>query len=291
MRIGSELHSLQFIGADGGKWFLPDGRVSGCYYSIGNPKDSAALCIAEGFATGATIHEATGYPVAVAFNAGNLESVARAMRQRFPEIPLIICADDDAYTDGNPGLTKARHAASKTNARVVVPVFGEQRPADATDFNDMVALLGSDAVVEAITVAASSVPESPSANGSWPDPMPLLSKIEPEPYPVDALPDTVRAAVEEVQAFTQAPVPLVACSALAALSLAIQAHADVKRAEKLSGPVGLFLLTIADSGERKSTCDSFFIKTIREYEENQAEEAKPLIERLQSSKGSLGRKT
>jgi putative DNA primase/helicase len=61
------------------------------------------------------------------------------------------------------------------------------------------------------------------------------------------------------------------------LSLATQAHADVKRAEKLSGPIGLFLLTIAESGERKSTCDGFFTKAIRDYETNQTELAKPMI--------------
>jgi putative DNA primase/helicase len=54
------------------------------------------------------------------------------------------------------------------------------------------------------------------------------------------------------------------------------AHADAKRAEKLEGPVGLFLLTIADSGERKSTCDGFFTRAIRDYEEAQAEAAKPV---------------
>lgn len=68
-----------------------------------------------------------------------------------------------------------------------------------------------------------------------------------------------------------------ASSALAALSLAVQAHADVKRAEKLQGPTGLFLLTVAESGERKSTCDGFFMQAIREYEANQAETAKPLL--------------
>jgi len=91
----------------------------------------------------------------------------------------------------------------------------------------------------------------------WPKPQPLVAKVASLPYPLDALPTTVRAAVEEVLEFTKAPVPLVASSALAALSLANQSHADVKRAEKLSGPTGLFLLTIADSGERKSTCDGF----------------------------------
>ena len=116
-----------------------------------------------------------------------------------------------------------------------------------------------------------------SEGTGWPEPQPLTTKIEPEPYPLDALPDTIRAAVEEVAGFVKAPIPLVAASALAALSLAIQSHADVKRAEKLTGPAGLFLLTIADSGERKSTCDGFFSKSIREYEEAQAESAKPIL--------------
>jgi putative DNA primase/helicase len=82
LRVGTEFHSLQFIGEDGTKRFLTDGRIKGCYFSIGSTKDQPAICIAEGFATGATIHEATGYPVAVAFNAGNLEAVAMAMRAK-----------------------------------------------------------------------------------------------------------------------------------------------------------------------------------------------------------------
>ncbi|SEO37096.1 Protein of unknown function [Nitrosospira multiformis] len=108
----------------------------------------------------------------------------------------------------------------------------------------------------------------------WPDPQPLMAKVPAEPYPIDALPDTIRHAVEEVAGFVKAPIPLVASSALSSISLAIQNHVDVKRAEKLSGPTGLFMLTIADSGERKSTCDGFFTKAIRDYEQQQAEMAK-----------------
>jgi Protein of unknown function (DUF3987) len=111
----------------------------------------------------------------------------------------------------------------------------------------------------------------------WPDPSPLVMDIESEPYPLDALPKAVHAAVNEVQQFTKAPVALVASSALGAVSAAVQAHADVKRAEMLSGPVGLFLLTIADSGERKSSCDRLFTDAIRQYEAEQAEAAKPKV--------------
>ena len=86
MRTGSELHSLQYIGPDGDKRFLTGGRVTGCYFSIGTMKGAATLCIAEGFATGASIHEATGRPVAVAFNAGNLSPVAKELRAEIPRL-------------------------------------------------------------------------------------------------------------------------------------------------------------------------------------------------------------
>ncbi|MCO5102386.1 MAG: YfjI family protein [Burkholderiaceae bacterium] len=117
---------------------------------------------------------------------------------------------------------------------------------------------------------------------TWPELQPLIAQITPEEYPLDALPDSVRCAVQEVAGFVKAPIPLIATSALAALSLAIQAHSDVERADKLSGPCGLFLLAIADSGERKSTCDGFFTKSIRDYEARKQEAAKPLITAFKS---------
>lgn len=151
------LHSLQFIREDGKKRFLPDGRVKGCCHIIGNIKDASAICIAEGFATGATVREATGYSVAVAFNAGNLEAVAIAIRTTLPDMPIIVCADDDAATSGNPGITKAIAAARAVGGKVAIPDFGDARPNDVTDFNDMAAHCGLDAVKRA--VASAMVPE------------------------------------------------------------------------------------------------------------------------------------
>ena len=150
MRADGVLHSLQFIGVDGDKRFLTGGRVSGCYFSIGATKGAAALGVAEGFATGATFHEATGYPVAVAFNAGNLLAVARTMREKFPDLPMIICADDDSQTEGNPGLTKATEAARSVSGLLAIPDFGANRPDKASDFNDMAAHCGLEAVERAI---------------------------------------------------------------------------------------------------------------------------------------------
>jgi hypothetical protein len=141
--------------------------------------------------------------------------------------------------------------------------------------------------VEALPTCAVEV-KTTQANESvdWPIPQPLVKKIEPEPYPLDALPATIRAAVVEVQGFTKAPLAMVALSAMSALSLAIQARVDIGRAHGLTGPCSLFGLVIADSGERKSTCDGKFTNSIREHEAQQAEIAKPLIREYNAAAGA-----
>lgn len=155
------LQSLQFISAYGDKRFLSGGRVRGCYYGLG--KLNGVLGIAEGYATAASIHAATGYPVAVAFDAGNLESVARALRAKYLDLKLIVCADDDCRTDGNPGLTKAIEAALAVGGLLAIPTFtpeeiatfNQQHGKPPSDFNDMAVLCGPEAVKRAIEAAQS----------------------------------------------------------------------------------------------------------------------------------------
>ncbi len=112
------LHSLQFIDKNGNKRFLSGGRKKACHFLVGAP--SQTLCIAEGYATAATIHETTGHAVAVAFDAGNLMPVAQILRLKHPYIKLIICADNDDNTKGNPGLTKARQAATAIDGLLAI---------------------------------------------------------------------------------------------------------------------------------------------------------------------------
>jgi hypothetical protein len=100
-------------------------------------------------------------------------------------------------------------------------------------------------------------------------PQPLLREIPPGvPYPVEAL-GPLRPAVEAVAGATQAPIAIPAASALAVASLAVQGFADV---ETLGGrrPTSLFLLTVAKSGERKSSCDAALLAALRECEREQA---------------------
>ncbi len=273
LRDSGVIRSLQFIGPDGEKRFLTGGRVAGCYFSVGNPKDTAALCISEGVATGATLHEVTGYPVAIAFTAGNMLPVAKTLRAKFPDLRLIVCGDDDYRTEGNPGLTKATEAARAVGGLLAVPDFGDHRPEGATDFNDMAQQFGAEAVRRVITNAsvASSIEAAIDDGLSWPDPLPLIVSHERLPYPTDALPGLLGEAVREVQAFVQCPVALAACTALSVLSVAAQGLVDVHRGEGLSGPVSLYFLVLADSGERKTSCDKIFSTVLDEWDAAQRE--------------------
>lgn len=148
-----------------------------------------------------------------------------------------------------------------------------------TDFNDLHATSGLDAVkrcIEAATLVGNI--EQPNNETDWPEPNPLAMSIMPEEYPLDALPAKIRNAVTEFAQHVKAPLPLVASSALATVSLVVQAHIDARRDETLENPVSLYLLTIADSGERKSTCDKHFMRVITEHDREQVELFKPQVD-------------
>lgn len=131
------LWNVQRIAPDGTKRFRP-GRAGGLFSPIGDLTNPARLLICEGWATGATLHDETGHPVLCAMNAGNLLPVATAARAAWPGADLLICADNDRETCGNPGVTAATAAAKATGARLIVPEFPEG--VSGSDWNDLAAL-------------------------------------------------------------------------------------------------------------------------------------------------------
>jgi len=121
------LFNIQFIFSGGAKQFIKHGRKSGCFHLIGDEVvvGDDWILQAEGYATAASIHMATGDTVAVAFDAGNMLHVAKALRNKCPTARLLMCGDDDAQTEGNPGKVKAEKAAIENNGMWCVPNFDE----------------------------------------------------------------------------------------------------------------------------------------------------------------------
>lgn len=140
---GFRLWNVQRIRPDGFKLFGKDARTAGLFWphgvhlSDGRPS-AGPLVIGEGFATMAAVHSATGFGVAAAMSARNLETVARAVRKLFPTRELVIAADDDRHLTENIGLRVARKAAQAVGGAVATP-RPQMCPADSSaDFADIV---------------------------------------------------------------------------------------------------------------------------------------------------------
>lgn len=129
------------------KQYFPAGlSKQGCFHLIGGTPTWIYL-VAEGYATAASLHQATNMPVAVAFDAGNLIHVATALRKAYGRAKILICADDDYLTAGNPGITLASAAALAVSGAWVAPGFASDRGGNKiTDFNDLHTLQGLHAV-------------------------------------------------------------------------------------------------------------------------------------------------
>lgn len=128
-----KIWSYQSIDSSGRKMFMKGGKVAGNFYQIGEITNQ--VYIAEGFATAATLNQELNVPAVVAFNAKNLKPVAKAIAQKYPLADIIIAADNDK-SEGNPGLTSGREAASAVGAKIIYPTFDDL--GDGSDFNDYV---------------------------------------------------------------------------------------------------------------------------------------------------------
>ncbi|SFE41225.1 toprim domain-containing protein [Nitrosomonas sp. Nm166] len=120
-----QLVNLQFISPQGDKRFLYGGRKRGCFHIIGDLTKRILIC--EGFATGASLYEDCGQRVVIAFDAGNLLSVTKNIRELSPDSEIIICGDNDL---SGVGKKKAREAALAIGGKVMIP------PVPGQDWND-----------------------------------------------------------------------------------------------------------------------------------------------------------
>jgi len=155
---GGRLTTLQLVSSDGTKRFIRGGRTKECHHVIGDLAEGCRALLCEGWATGATLHEATGLPVVCAMNCGNLKAVAE---QFAPRHQLLVCADDDFQTEGkkgeNPGLDKAKEVAREFTLRIAIPSIGER--GEVTDFNDLHVARGLEEVNQQIEQAWLEAPE------------------------------------------------------------------------------------------------------------------------------------
>ncbi|EED0622206.1 DNA primase [Escherichia coli] len=143
-----EIRSYQRIPVTGGKdaRILKGSEKSGNWFAFGTPENGRPLLFAEGYATAASLHEATGLPVLMTIDADNMINVAKNARKIWTDSPFVFCADNDHQRKINKGVSSAKKAAASTHGEVIIPAFTEAEKAQGlTDFNDLDASRGRDA--------------------------------------------------------------------------------------------------------------------------------------------------
>ncbi|EPM5457639.1 LPD7 domain-containing protein [Salmonella enterica] len=153
------IRSLQYIAPDGTKLIKRDSEKSGNFFVVGGQLEAGKpVLYAEGYATAATVSLASGLPVVMTVDAGNLITVAAALKARYPDSPHLIFGDDDYTNRDNAGRTDALRAAELTGGHYLLPVFTDAERQQAfdkqgafSDFNDLYHAQGPDAVRAQIT--------------------------------------------------------------------------------------------------------------------------------------------
>ena len=145
---GGALVNVQLIRDDGTKRYLAGGQKAGAFHRI---EGRELVAVVEGYATGLSVHLAIGATVYCAMDAGNLLAVAQIARCQNPEARILLCGDNDEGTKGNPGKTKAEHAAATVGGLVALP------PEFSGDWNDYHQAHGLTKTQEAI-MSASTAP-------------------------------------------------------------------------------------------------------------------------------------
>lgn len=252
--IYGRAHSLQTLYASGDRYNLSGGATSGYFCTLCDLRGASTILIAEGYATAATVYEATGLPTVASMFAGNLEPVARVIRKEYPGARIIVVADDDWRTEGNPGATHAQKAAGAVDGIVWVPDFSgvaDRGPKD-TDANDLMRLAGLGEVKRQILTTSEQ-----SAGDDKPDEIFCAARDKAEElrykdYPTRFLPEPLRELVVEASAsigcdhsFVALPLLVVAASAIGATR-----KARIKRGWE--EPAVLWEAIVGDSGSQKT---------------------------------------
>ncbi|MBY0411699.1 MAG: PriCT-2 domain-containing protein [Burkholderiaceae bacterium] len=207
-----KIWTLQAFSAkpDGRKSLLKDGRKSGNFFVIGSKplvvNGRPVFILVEGYATGASVHEATGHMVMVCVDAGNLPKVAKNLRKDEPASTIVIAADNDSTIEGNPGLTQANKAADAVSGVVLFPSFapGDDTPNGeaATDWNDWGKVYGAPSVADFFSQQLGVIDDAVAEEPAFPHVVEL-----PERRTIEVIPGNLGEAVNAGELALRAQCP------------------------------------------------------------------------------------
>lgn len=279
------LTSLQYIDGEGSKRFLKGGGKVGCFFPVPAKKggQDGPLLIGEGCATVASACMASGYGGLVAFDAGNLEAVAKMAREKYPDREIVLLADNDVHEDGsrNTGVEEATAAAQAVGGKLAICPAIRGRKADLNDLFTDDPENGPERVRVVIEKAregkAQPLPEE------WAVPVPFtahdLPKLDAANLP-PILGDFCAGLAEE----KQVPVEIAVAMSLSTLATAAQGRYVARVREGYTEPLNIYTLCPLEPANRKSATVEACTVPLKEWEKWMAETMAPEVKAARSKR-------
>lgn len=279
--IHGEITTRQKITVTGGKRFLPGGKKQGSFHLLHDkpidPTGTTYLC--EGFATAASVQEATGKPAICAFDAGNLLSVAEALRGRYPKLEIVICGDDDRFKATNKGREAATATALAVSGKVCFPSFksDEGKP---TDFNDLAQCEGLEVVRQQVDEAAKPEPDEDEDDTEELDPL-IPEQVK------NCLPPAMQTIVKMLEDCSQTPSDIISLF-LPVFTIPFLEGTVLKKSNSDPGrPPRLLATVIGPSGSGKTTPLERLRHLYRDLEDIVDEDNKERVKKIREIQAKL----
>lgn len=274
------VHGQHIISLNGECTSIGKTSINGLYRAVGKPKD--VILITKDYPSGATLYESTGHAVAITFGAEYIH-VAKALRQKYSDKTLIICADIDQMVEGYD-------AAMQVNGLVVKPSFTNNFGKHKT-FNDLQRLEGKEAVKEQIDAVISPNmdvfnPINPSMHKNsdqkeFLEPM-VFGEIETPEISHEFLPSWLGAFCKSLAEFTQTPFGLSAMIALAVVGTCLQKLFVVSPFSGYREPLSIWTLVILPPGNRKTAVFEALTEPLACWEREEAGKLAHQIEEVRT---------
>jgi phage/plasmid primase-like uncharacterized protein len=260
------ISSLQYIWDTGEKRYLSGSRKQGCYWWIGELGNAQKAFMAEGYATAASIYEATGLPVIIAFDSGNLVPVSKVIKQKHPKMELVIVADNDASRAGEKA---AQAAAEASGARVIlIP-----EPGDANDY----AAAGKD--LKGLLLGEEEL-----------EPLVISGRIHPGRFDVNLLPKVLKDYVADEAERMGADPGMLAMFALSAVATVLDHRLKIQVKKYDPGwtqAPRLWIAVVAPPSTKKSPALQVAFKPVRGIEAEEARKYQKALKEWQEATAEM----
>ncbi len=248
LNITEEILSMVRIWPDGSKKNIPGATWPGGFFSIKGTDGPLLVC--EGVSTGISLHMATDYTVLCSFEARNLEAVSQGAREAYQDREIILCADHDGKTAGNPGVTAATKAARVVGARLAIPKISGK---DKADFNDLHVDLGLEEVERQVESARNMKDETETTSddkpGAWERAEEMFPRVPP-PWRVLSA-SVVRSLKQLARSCAGSPLSLLG-AAMAIVCGAVGNTVAASPKRSWSEPLIIYYADVRDSGDGKT---------------------------------------